>query len=255
MVRGSVLTLRRLIVIVTFCCLYGVGVFAQRGNPTVACLDTMVLKARTVFVGRIVEAASYQQGPEANVVFAVEKRLRGDVRDRTAVKLRASDAALAAWRTEGHRLLIAVPADGVVPADGLSEGYESAIDLSAPNLTVLRADMTLLQSADAVVDAAEEAIRTHPGVDGAKVFKRTIPIASALMLRPVDDCGLDEKWSLRCLVTFVPVDENLERWALAAIQSPYAWERAEAAAALQNFPSDDNIAVLKTLRKDEPRVP
>ena len=249
--RTLALAFCHLIVIVTFCCLSGVAVIAQRGNPTVACLDTMVLKAPTVFVGHLVEASPYRQGPTANVVFAIEKKLRGDISDRTAVKLRASDAALAAWKTEAHRLLIAVPGDGVVPADGLSEGYESAIDLSAPNLMVVRADMTILQSADSVVAAAEEAIRTHPGVDGVRTFLRTIPLAAALMLRPIDDCGLDEKRSISCLVTPVPVDDDLERWALAAIQSPYAWERAEAASALQNFPSDDNLALLKTLRKDE----
>ena len=237
MLRSPALALRRPIIVLTFCCLSVVCILAQRGNPVVACLETMVLKARTVFVGRIVEASPYQQGLRANVVFAVEKRLRGDFSDRAEVVLRASDAALAAWKTEGHRLLIAVPDDGVVPADGKSEGNESAIDLSALNLTVLRADMTILQSADRVVAAAEEAIRMHPDVDRIKTFRRTLPIASALALRPSDNCELDEKWSLYCLVTLVPVDENLERWAHTALQSHYVWERAEAAAALQNFPS------------------
>ena len=251
MLRSLVSALRYLVIILTFSCLNGAGVLAQRGNPTVACLDTMVVKAKTVFVGRVVEAAPYRQGHGANVVFEVEKRLRGSVTDRTEVAVRASDAALARWKTEGHRLLIAVPADGLVPADAADEGYQSAIDLSAPNLTVVRADMTILQNADSVVAAAEEAIRTHPGGDGIKTFMRTIPIQSAWTLRPTDDCELDEKWSLNCLVTLVPVDENLERWALNAVQSPYVWERADGAAALRNFPSDDHIALLKTLLEDE----
>jgi hypothetical protein len=241
MLRSPALARRCLIIILTFVCLNAVDVGAQRGNPTVVCLDTMVIDARTVFVGRIVEASPYRDGRTPNVVVAVEKKLKGDVIDPTEVRLRASDAALTTWKTAGHRLLIAVrAADGVVPADGMSEGNESAIDLSAPNLAVLRADMTVLQNPDNVVAAAEEAIRTHPSAELVKTFMRTLPIATAVTLRPaMPPCELDEKWSLSCLVTLVPVDETLERWALSALQSNHAWERAQAAAALANFPSAD----------------
>jgi hypothetical protein len=249
LLRSPVVALRPLIIILTFGCLNAVGIIAQRGNPTVVCLDTMVVNARTVLVGRIVEASPYREGHGTNVVFAVEKRLKGYVIDRIGVRLRASDAALAAWRTQRHRLLIALPEDGLVRADGVSEGNESGIDLSAPNLAVVRADMTILQDADSVVAAAEEAIRTHQGVDGIDTFMKTIPIASARKLRPdpnsLSNCELDEKWSLHCLVTLVPVDKALERWAVEAIRSESVWERAEGAAALRHFPSDANVALLK----------
>jgi hypothetical protein len=60
----------------------------------------------------------------------------------------------------------------------------SAIDLSAPNLAVLRADMTVLRDPDSVLQAAEDAIRRHPGVFGISTARRTVPADVARDLTP-----------------------------------------------------------------------
>jgi hypothetical protein len=111
--------------------------------------------------------------------------------------------------------------------------------------------MTVLQDADSVIGAAEEAIRNHSSVDRIETFERTIPAATARILWPDRRVPcVPDNWYSVCSVTKVPVDEALEAWALDAIQSTQVWERAEAAAALRHFPSDANIARLKALLGD-----
>ena len=177
----------------------------------------------------------------------VEKTLKGDVRDRTQVLIKVPVSTLDAWKTQGHRLLI---------VNSGSEGLESVIDLSAPDLKVLRADMTVLQDADSVIGAAEEAIRNHSGVDGIETFGRTIPVATTRILLPNRRVPcVPDNWYSVCPVTLVPVDEALEQWAVDAIQSTQVWDRAEGAGALRHFPSDANIARLKALLGDPGLLP
>jgi hypothetical protein len=169
----------------------------------------------------------------------VEKTLKGDVSDPTHALVKVPEATLDAWKRKGHRLLI---------VNNVSDG-QPVIDLSAPDLKVLKADMTVLQDAGRIIGAAEEAIRNHSGVSEIETFLRATSPATAQILFPGVHCVPENAYSL-CPVTKVPVDEALEAWALDAIQSTQVWERAEAAAALRHFPSDANIARLKALLGD-----
>ena len=241
-------TLRLLIVILAAGYLNVLRVAAQDGPPHVPNLDTMVVNARFVLVGRFVETfPPIVRAPGRTWTFAVEKKLKGDVSDRGQALIKAPEATLDTWKTQGHRLLI---------VNSVSEGLESVIDLSAPELKVLRADMTVLQDADSIIGAAEEAIRNHSGVYGIETFVRTIPVATARMLLPDRrvPCVPDNWYSL-CHVTSVPVDEALEQWAVDATQSKEVWERAEGTGALRHFPSDANIARLKALLGDPGLLP
>jgi hypothetical protein len=51
-------------------------------------------------------------------------------------------------------------------------------------------------------------------------------------------------------LTVVPADADLEHWALSALDSPQAVERADAADALSHFPSEANAERLKGLLDD-----
>ena len=241
--RSSAPTLRLLIVILAAGCLNALRVAAQDGPPHVPNLDTMVVNATVVMVARFVETFPPNvRAPGRTWTFVVEKKLKGDVSDRPQALIKAPKATLDAWKTHGHRLLI---------VNSASAGLDSVIDLSAPALKVLRADMTVLKDADSVIGAAEEAIRNHAGVDGIETFERTIPAATARILLPDRRVPcVPDNWYSVCHVTKVPVDEALEEWAVDAIQSKQVWERAEGAGALRHFPSDANIARLKALLGD-----
>ena len=239
--RGAAPTLRLLTAILAAGCLNALRVGAQDGPRHVPNIDTMVVKATFVVVGRFAEAfPPVVTAPGRTWTFAVEKKLKGDVSDPTQALSKVPKATLDAWKAQGHRLLI---------SNSVIDGLQSVIDLSAPDLRVLRADMTVLQDSARIIGAAEDAIRNHSDVDEVEMFLRTTPPATARMLLPRVHCVPKNAYSL-CPVTKVPVDAALEAWAVDAIQSEQVWERAEAAGALRHFPSDANITRLKALLGD-----
>jgi hypothetical protein len=209
----------------------------QPGPSHVRCLDTMAINAEYVFVGKIVAIhALVRSGANTNVDVSVEKWLKGDGQsDITQARIDVPESALADWKTRAHRLLIFNGTGGAVDADG----SESAIDLSDPDLKVLTADMRVLTDAEPILQSAQEAIKRHPGVYRISTFRRYIPTPAARLLLQTD-------WA----VTSVPADADLERWAISALDSQQAMERAEAADCLWHFPSEDAIARLKRLFDD-----
>ena len=223
-------------------CLNAARVTAQDGPRHVPNLDTMVINASEVMVGRFVETfPSNATGPRRTWTFVVEQKLKGDLRDPAQVLMKVPMATLDAWKTQGHRMLI---------VNSMREGVQS-VDLSAPGLRVLKADLTVLQDAGSIIGAAHEAIRSHSGDDAVETFLRTLPPATVRTLLPGfrASCVPENSYSL-CPLTKVPVDEALEQWAVEAIHSNQAWERAEGAKALRHFPSDANITRLKALLDD-----
>jgi hypothetical protein len=209
----------------------------------------MATNSKYVFVGKIVEIRELDSsGANTNVVVSVEKWLKGDEQDDTIqARIDAPAAILAAWKSRASRLLIFddLPRD----ASNIFAGGRNAIDLSDPDLKVLTADMKVLTDSEQILHAAQEAINRHPGVYGISVFRKSLPDATAQMLghpnQPVRLLG-----NYPDLVTSVPADEDLERWALSALDSKHAWERAEAASALGNFHSEVNTVRLKRLLDD-----
>lgn len=240
---GPAPTLRVLIAILAAGCLTTARAAAQDGPRHVSNLDTTVINATVVMVGRFVETfSSNVTAPGRTWTFVVEEKLKGDVRDPAQVLNKTPKATLDTWKTQGHRLLV---------IDSVKEKQPSVIDLSASDLKVLRADMTVLQDAGSVISAAREAIGDHPGDEAIVTFMKTLPLATVRILMRGSDagCAPDKAYPL-CPLTPVPVDEALERWAVDAIQSKQVWERAEGAAVLRHFPSDANITRLKVLLVD-----
>jgi len=234
-------TLRLLTAILAAGCLNALGVAAQDGPRHVPNLDAMVVTATDVMVGRYVETFSPVVTAAGRTwTFVVEKKLKGDASDPTPALVKVPKATLDAWKTKGHRLLVVY---------GIGEGLPSVIDLSAPDLKVLRADLTVLRDAGSIIAAADYAIRTHSGISEIETFLRTTSPPTAGMLFPGVNCVPENAYSL-CPVTKVPVDAALEEWAVDGIQSEHVWERAEAAGALGHFRSDANITRLKALLDD-----
>jgi len=204
---------------------------AQPGPAHIPCLDTMAINSEFVFVGKIVAIHELvRSGANTNVDVSVEKWLKGDGQsDTTQARIDVPVKALTDWKTRGSRLLV---------FNG-SENGEKAIDLSDPDLKVLNEDMNILRDPTQILRAVQAAIERHPGVYRISTFKRSVPAETARMF------GQDI-WSM----TTVPADADLERWALSALDSQQAMDRAEAADALWHFPSDANAERLKRLLDD-----
>jgi hypothetical protein len=203
----------------------------------VPCLDTMAINSTAIFVGEIEDLCTPAHcSQDNNAIVRVEEDVKGDEGSRFQFRIDAPAATLADWRERGSRLLIF---DHL--ASDLSWGNRKVktIDLSARDLKVLTADMRVLTDPAQILQAVKEAIGRHPNVHGIVTFSRNIPPAVGQQI------GVTV-WPM----TTVPADSELERWALSALDSRQDAERAEAAAALGNFPSEANAARLKSLLDD-----
>lgn len=203
----------------------------QPGPLFVPCLDTMVINAREVFVARVVQTCREGGRCSAsnNVIVEIEKWMKGGGRDgKLQYRIEASDTALSEWKMGTSRLLVFG-----------SQGNGKAIDLSDPELKVLTADMEVVRVPEVVLDAAQRAIDNHRNIYGILTFRRRIPLEAAK--------AVGRGWDM---VSEVPADSELENWAIAALNSSEAGERADAAAALGYFPSEVNAERLKLLLED-----
>jgi hypothetical protein len=194
-------------------------------------VDSAVINAEYVFVGRIQDLPSYGSTASAtNVIAKVEIRLKGEVSGVTQTLVTAPQSALLDWKARGSRLLF------------IDSG--KPIDLSASNLMVFTAKPAVLQKPEQVIQAAREAIQQHLGV--RKINTCLMPLPPELAkkyMRP----GSDE---LPPQAVVVPADATLEAWAVRALRSDSPIQRSEGVTVLRHFPSDANTARLKALLAD-----
>src|ERR1700678_2493490 len=204
---------------------------AQHGPASVKCVETLAINARYVFVGTIVEILDPgRNGANTNVVVNVEKILKGELSYKTQARIDVSETILVEWKKQASRLLI---------FNGVAGDLERAIDLSDPDVKVLTADLKVLRNPDQIIKAAQKAIERHPGVYGIDTFARTVPGETAKLFS-----------NFAWFVAIVPADADLEHWAISALDSKQAPERAEAVAALGGFPSEANATRLKRMLDD-----
>ncbi|HTB14023.1 MAG TPA: hypothetical protein VK752_20765 [Bryobacteraceae bacterium] len=210
---------------------------AQPGPSYVPCLDTMAINSAEVFVVRIADFCTPAHcSQENNVIVKVEEHLKGDPGDRFQFRIDAPVATLNDWKDRGSRLLIF---DHLGSDRSWGNLKVKTIDLSARDLKILTADMSVLVDPEEILRAAKEAIGRHRNVYGMVSFSKSIPAAIAGQLGA-------NVWPK----TTVPADSELERWALSALDSKVDSERSEAAEAMGYFPSEANAARLRPLIDD-----
>jgi Leucine-rich repeat (LRR) protein len=217
---------------------------AQPGPRYVPNLDVMAINSNTILVGTIMDV--HQSESAANDVdIHVESWLRGGRQDHiTRVSINAPDSTLANWNVHAHLLLIFIDYQAGVRNGILEE--QNAIDLSDPNLKVLTADMRVVKDPQQIFQAVHDAINRHPDPIGASIFTRNVPLQTAGLLSPAPNpMGI---------VTDVPIDSDLERWALSALRESATEQnlrsREDAIQALRYFKKDDNVRLLTSLLKD-----
>ncbi len=197
-------------------------------------LDSFVLNADFVLVGRVETIGEPDEQGVLPVIVVAAERLKGPHRVRRSVRLRTAPRTLRAWKTAEARLLI-------VGRSGDAAGA-GAIDLSAEDLAVFRSDTSRLDDGDAVLRAARGVLRNRPGVTRVRTFTRMLPREAVAKTR----YGGYAQTSLT-----VPVDERLEAWARRVLRDATSWERPEAARALRYFDTAENRALAKSLLADD----
>ena len=192
-----------------------------------------------VVIADLCPPASCGQG---NVIVNIEERLKGSsgaersAGNREGFRIDAPATTLAGWKAGANRLLVF----NHLLNDPLSAAQnQEVIDLSAHDLRVLTAVTSVLFAPEQVLEATRRAIGRHPNVYGMLTFSKNIPAEIA------HELGVTV-WP----ITAVPVDSDLEQWALSGLYSRKDGERAEAASALGYFPSEDNASRLERLLDD-----
>jgi hypothetical protein len=220
--------------------------------PHIQTLDVSLIRGSIVATGRVVD---FQQVPgktdnwRATVLVSETLRGRpnatltvevGRLRSRGDVPVR-TETIIDAWLRSWALLLIAVPAD--------SAAAPVIIDLSDPELAVMTADLELLRTPDAVVDAAKDIIRRTPAVATPATFSVAVEVTKVAGT-PVDT-RVRYSSPADFLFADVPVDARLERRAREALGAAERQRRLNAIEALGLFKSASNIALLRELLDDE----
>jgi hypothetical protein len=236
--------------IVLGCCLptwaQGVDLVVSR-VLTKRSLESIVLNGDAVIVG---EVASFRaESDVCDVTLTGVETIRGEHAEEMNIRL--PEGAFSAARLKlnkllqkndaaevqlaGHLLLVAVARD---PGRGKDDWTASgAVDLSAENLELWRADGTQLANAEEILRAARGTIRRFPGVTRIQTFTSSV-LAEGNGGVPME------------LLLEVPVDERLETRLQVYIRSDTSSQRTEGARGLRFFKTETNIRLVKSLLDD-----
>ncbi len=205
-------------------------------------IDSTVINADLVFVAKLIklgEEAEIDGRKMVHGAIEIERILKQEpYNDEPYTKLQIDlarpKAVLRDWLENSTRLLVTY--------ESYEPGATQAIELVPGKMEILTAEFKLLREPDAVIQAAEEALkRTSPAVQRLHTFRLNVP----------RDLTVGTKWEKDyALQLTVPVDKQLEKRARKYLHSENYSERREGARALRYFKSDENIAQVKSLLSD-----
>jgi hypothetical protein len=196
------------------------------GQPlfrTVDSVETLAANARIIVVGRVARfervveyrAPGFPLGLPAEL--DVDETLKGIATPGFTVPLPVTEQSLSRWRDSGARLLVAVPKNDRTPA--------VVVDLVAPNMAAVTADLKILRTPAEVTRAVREAVRLGAGkVDLSEGFAISVPHALV--------AGTELSSGVTNVLVRVPIDARLERRALAVLRGEQVGYRSEAVRAL-----------------------
>lgn len=216
-----------------------------RAQPLIAyaeSIESTVANADLVFIAKLVkfgDAEELDGRVVHNTKIAIEETLKADLFTgepyrRLQMYMPRNESVLADWKKRSCRLLVAY--------DGYAPYATTVIELVPGKMQVLKADFTLLRDPDAVIRAAEEALRRMPpAVKRIHTFGLQVP----------RELVAETTWAeYHGLVLNVPVNEPLEKRAIKYIRSKSYQKREEGVRALRYFKSEDNISRVKMLLDD-----
>lgn len=240
--------MRAVNIVLAFAILLGcsTSIFAQPGYISGTSLDSMVVNSDHVFIGTIRKFEKQERKEGSNdrllVWFAIEETLKSPQSVLASSPITTEpytcffqplgqfeyyDTYLPKLKEQRSRLLVAVGGD-----------TPFAIDLDHKGQKVLTSDFEILEDADAVIQAAKEAIaRVPPNV--RRIHTLTLWKPEAIEL----DLGQPVRLN-------VPVDERLEKRTHSLLASESPKDRIAGLEAIRYFKTDENIAKAKNLLTD-----
>ncbi len=215
--------------------------FAQPGGMRrplhVESLDLMVTSHSAVVTGMVTSFSNV--GPSREVTVMIVENLKGRTISPVKVQVPQSPKEIQAWMDGSHLLLLGLPTGA---------GSITLIDLAAPDLAVLTADLKILHDPNDVVWAIRNQVKREgrTSTEG-KIDHFSIPLAA----KDYTSTPLTHQFARRSeLLVDVPIDKRLETWGRSTIGSPDAHRRETAVDALGHFKSFDNMDILKPLLND-----
>jgi len=199
----------------------------------ISSIDVMVLSEELVAVGRITRARPASNN-SADVTIAIERVLKGAPQTTLERQTRGSGDRLS---TEQVSRMAVSNARVLVLGNGFTP-------LDDKGLAIPAANGTLLGEANQVVVYIQQVLRSHPP---GKVDSFELPVPKQFENVTVPRL-FDNGMSGKVRELRVPVDGQLETWALEAIRSNKELYRAFQA--LRSFKSASNIEFLKGLFND-----
>ena len=219
---------------------------AQPLVQTLPCIDGLVINADTVSVGKIVKVRDEPIPGGSNLPgfhYEILERLKyppgansdREIKQRSMFVEHTTDK-YKDWMKRGSRLLILY--------DYERPNRPRIVELGPKAPMIYQSDFTLLSTGKEVLRAAKQAIaRTPPGVRRTYTIKLSFPAEvypEALRKFSVEYAVLGH----------IPVDRQLEKMAQTTIDSQDPTVRHNAAKILRYFPSQQNVALLKSLLND-----
>ena len=210
--------------------------FAQTGPARViSSIDIKVLNAESVVAGSIAKAVSAENGA-VDISIAVDEVLKGDpaqAQQRHQERGQNNRFSVSEFsRMSRNKTRVLVIGQVFVPLDKKS-------------LAIPTARRLLLRDPDEVIEYVREVVRTHPGMNRADSFSAPLP-AEFQNVEFSNSFAAGSLGPPRDLI--VPIDAQLEKWAVEAIQSGRDYPRSFQA--LEFFKSEANIALLQSLLDD-----
>jgi hypothetical protein len=218
--------------------------FAQPLIDSVASIDSLVINADYVYVGKIIKvrdepipggskSPGFTFEVEEYLKVPMEEDLTPEVKQR-GMFVSPPTAKYKDWMNRSCRLLI-------IQNDSSSH-WPTIIEL-APNRTdVFTAEFSLLHDPIEIIQAVKDAIERTP---------RNIRRLCTLRLMLPREIYKGTRWEGGDgLMLEVPADAQLERWAIESLDHQNAWNRRQAALSLRYFKSERNAKLLTKLLVD-----
>lgn len=221
-----------------------VTAYAQPLIDTVKSIDTLVINADYVYLGKIIKVRDepIPGGSEMpGFDFEVEEYLKSPMEEELTPEIKRRGMFVAHpttkykdWMQRSCRLLI---------IDTDSDRYNpTIIELTPGRPDIFTAQFRLLHDPNEIIQAAKAAIeRTPSNVLRLRTVRLTVPREICKDTQWENDAGL---------ILEVPADAQLEKWATELIRHADPWNRWEAAKTLRYFKSERNAKLVAQLLND-----
>jgi hypothetical protein len=211
--------------------------WCQLAAPSmVSSADYLAARSKTIVIGRITESKQKKDSVVSEVTIRVEQTIKGLVSPQVEASTSLSPATIESAISRRARLLFMIDERHVVA---------ESLELDLPDVAMSTSGFEILRGEDEITAYLE------------KLRPLDSPSPQGIAIGPLDN-DVGRKWLAQfgkyAKMLLVPLDANLEKWALAQVASRDVERRVAGVSHLSIFPTERNIALMKELLKDPGKV-